>query len=222
VIVASGWTSYDASRIENHSYSASPDILTNLEFEELLAKKARAGKPLGRPSDGKEPASIAFVQCAGSRDEKHLGYCSAVCCSASLKHALSLSEEYPSVRTEIFYIDLRVQGRNEKILTKAEKHERIRLTKGKVGRITPDGDRYRVEAEDILMGSSRKEAFDMVVLATGLVPNQVPGSLRINPEGFYLPEQEPGLAAAGCCKRPMDVSSSVKDATAASIISMPA
>ena len=74
------------------AYAGEPDVVTNMEFENMLAACAEEGKKLARPSDGKVPERIAFVQCAGSRDIKHLPYCSAVCCAASVKHALTLAE----------------------------------------------------------------------------------------------------------------------------------
>ncbi len=112
-----------------------PDVVSNLEFENILGCLCRGREETARPSDGKSPERIAFVQCAGFRDHKHLPYCSAVCCSASVKHALTLAEAYPEMKTEIFYIDLRLRGRNEKLLNKAEEAQSIKLTKGKVGRI---------------------------------------------------------------------------------------
>ena len=89
-----------------------------------------------RASDNKIPKTVAFVQCAGSRDENHLPYCSAVCCSASLKQALYINDLYPETRVKIFYIDLRVTGRNEDFLQKVQKRENIEMIKGKVALIT--------------------------------------------------------------------------------------
>jgi len=152
----------------------------------------------------------------------HLPYCSAVCCSASLKHALTLEESYPEIITEIFYIDMRLSGRNEKLLEKAQGKERISLTKGKVGRILPpEGNGGPVlEVEDISNLKKRRDMFDMVVLAMGLTPAPVSTELEVNEFGFYLPGQPSGIIPTACCKRPMDVSSSVKDATASALKAM--
>ncbi len=220
IILATGWAPYDASLIENYSYSDEADVLTNLEFERVMAACGRENKKLERPSDGKSPKRIAFVQCAGSRDENHLPYCSAVCCSASVKHALSLAESYPDITSEIFYIDLRLSGRNEKLLNKAEASSSVTLTKGKVGRIEHADGGVLIEVEDILKGKKRKDVFDMVVLATGLVcANPLPG-LALNEAGYLKPIQEAGIYPASSCKRPMDVSTSVKDATATALKTM--
>jgi len=220
VIMASGWEPYDASRLEGLGYSEEPDVVTNLEFEDMLAGCVREDRPLARPSDGKTPASVAFVQCAGSRDVNHLPYCSAVCCSASLKHALVLAGKPHEIRSELFYIDLRVQGRNEKVLGRAEASDLIRLTRGKAGRISRSGDGLVVEVEDSLSGRRRQDVFDLVVLAVGLVPNRIQGKAVTDAAGFCGGEQVRGLIPAGTCKRPMDVSSAVRDATAASLKSI--
>lgn len=220
VIVCTGWEPYDASLIENFCYTDEPDVLSNIEFEALLAACTCEGKKLSRPSDGTAPESIAFVQCAGSRDVKHLTYCSAVCCAASVKHALTLADSYPDIKTEIFYIDLRLPGRNEQLLNKAENAASVSLTKGKVGRIQKGSDGIMLEVEDIQAGRKRQEAFSMVVLATGMVPSKILPELRVNEAGFLENHQQKGIFPASSCKRPMDVSTSVKDATAAALKSM--
>jgi quinone-modifying oxidoreductase subunit QmoA len=130
--------------------------------------------------------------------------------------------EYPEIDSEIFYIDMRLSGRNEKLLKQAEEKERITLTKGKVGRILPwDEEKGLVlEVEDIASGSKRQDAYDMVVLAMGLTPTPVAAGLKVNEYGFYLPNQPSGMIPTATCKRPMDVSSSVKDATASALKAM--
>ncbi len=222
VIVATGWVLYDAARLENYCYNEEKDVVTNMEFERMLAACTRENTKLTRPSDGRAPRRIAFIQCAGSRDSNHLPYCSAVCCSASLKHALTLESRYPEMLSEIFYIDMRLAGRNEKLLKQAEEKERIILTKGKVGRILP-GDKENglvVEVEDIANGCKRQDVYDLVVLAMGLTPAPLATEMKVNEYGFYLPEQSSGLIPTATCKRPMDVSSSVKDATASALKAM--
>jgi len=219
VIVASGWDLYDPEKLENYRFSEEPDVVTNLQFEKMLAACTRDNKRLTRPSDGKVPARVAFIQCAGSRDINHLPYCSSVCCSATLKHALTLEEEYPQTESEIFYIDMRLSGRNEKLLRRAEGKERITLTRGKVGRLLSSGEQGGIilEVEDIEKETRRQDRFDLVVLAMGLTPVSVPAGLEVNEYGFYLPEQPSGIIPTATSKRPMDVSSSVKDATASAL-----
>lgn len=218
IIVATGWILYDAARIENYHYADEPDVVTNQEFERMLAACTREHKKLVRPSDGKTPKRIAFIQCAGSRDHNHLPYCSAVCCSVSLKHALTLESEYKEMEAEIFYIDLRLSGRNEKFLKEAEGKDRITLTKGKVGKVSKGGEGTLIlEVEDIMKARKRDDHFDMVVLAMGLTPAPLEADSQVNEYGFYLSDQLTGMIPAACSKRPMDVSSSVKDATASAL-----
>ncbi len=246
VITATGWKHYDPSGIGGLNYSLSPDIVTNVEFERMLSVTGPGEGKLLRPSDGKPPASVAFVQCAGSRDRNHLPYCSAVCCSASLKHALNVVELLPETNVTIFYIDLRVSGRNEDFLGRVEQADRISLVKGKVAVIEVSAESrgrgvvgtrlekreydtaaaagndsdLMVVAEDITSGKKIKKAFDMVVLATGIVPADGVPAMQTNAFGFYPAEQQEGIFPAACAKRPMDVSASVKDATAAALQAM--
>lgn len=218
VLVATGWHAYDASGIKNLGYDAA-NVVTNVELERLLALNGPGGLELVRPSDRKKPSSIAFVQCAGSRDENHLPYCSAVCCSASLKHALTISDRYPDVPVKIFYIDLRVSGRNEDVLNKARERKNITLVKGKVGLVSESGENQDLEvvAEDIHSGKRIKEVFSMVVLATGMVPNKDLFKLERDRHGFAIDQGSREIIATATSKRPMDVSTSVKDATSAAV-----
>lgn len=217
VIVATGWGSYDVSKIKGLANGQSKNIVTNLQFERLLSPSGPWKGKLLRPSDEKPAKEIVFVQCAGSRDQNHLPYCSSVCCSASLKHAITLREVYPDSHATICYIDLRVSGRNEDFLLKAEKNQGIDLVKGKVAWIEEDketGDLI-VEAEDILSGRKRKFRADLVVLAAGIVPEDPGIGITKTREGFAVSGQEPGINVVSCARMPMDVSASVKDATGA-------
>jgi len=222
VVMATGWKNYDASLLAGLGYDTSADVVTNVEFERLLSVTGPGEGKLKRPSDGKEPSSVAFVQCAGSRDRNHLHYCSAVCCSASLKHALNISELLPETKVTIFYIDLRVTGRNEDFLTRVEGTPGITLTKGKVAAVETDVERGQllVTAENIEAGKKETLPFDMVVLATGIVPsNGIPVEGR-GADGFMTGRVHPGVYPVGCAVRPMDVSSTGKDAAAAAVKAM--
>lgn len=219
VIIATGWKAYDAVKIQNLHYGDFENVVTNVELERLMASNGPGKGKLERPSDKRQPEEIAFVQCAGSRDENHLPYCSAVCCSASLKHALSIQEKYPDSKIRIFYIDLRVTGRNEDFLDRVRQNKNIELIKGKVAGIeeTADGKNLMVEAENTLTGKKMKFRADLAVLATGIVPNGFLPQFEMNAGGFLTENLKAGLIPVSCCKKPMDVSSSVKDATAASL-----
>ena len=134
-----------------------------------------AGKVL-RPSDGAEPQSVAFVQCAGSRDENYLPYCSGICCLASMKQANYVRERYPDSDVHIFYIDLRAPGRLEDFYTRIKADEKVQFHRGKVSKVTGQNGKLLVEAEDTFTGHVTQAEVDLVVLATGMVStNQMEG-----------------------------------------------
>ena len=113
VIAATGWAPYDAAKLTELGYGRYANVVTNVMLERLAAVDGPTGGRILRPSDQKAPASTVFVQCAGSRDENHLPYCSAVCCTASFKQTSYLRSQYPDCRVAIFYIDIRTPGRLE-------------------------------------------------------------------------------------------------------------
>ena len=168
---------------------------------------------------------IAFVQCAGSRDENHLPYCSGVCCLASLKQATYLLEQNPEAQVTIFYIDIRALGRYEDFFTRVQADERVTLIKGKAGEITEDPatGMVTVQVEDQATGKILKDQFDLVVLATGMVPNAPTFTVQdaevaTDDSGFILANQAiAGIIGAGCVKQPVDVATCVQDATAAAL-----
>jgi quinone-modifying oxidoreductase subunit QmoA len=222
VIAATGWKPYDATRIDNLGFGRAANVITNVMLERLAAVDGPTTGRILRPSDGKPPASVAFVQCAGSRDENHLPYCSAVCCSASLKHATYVRTSCPDAAVTVFYIDLRTPGRLEDFLTKVSADPRVRLVKGKVASAEEDpetGD-VVVEVEDVFQGRKSRERFGLVVLATGLVPQSedLPEAFPRDEFGFLLnPSNGGALYAAGCARHPEEVSASVQDATGAAL-----
>ncbi len=220
VIWATGWDPFPAEKIENLGFGTYPNVITNLMMERLASANGPTGGKIVRPSDGGGIESIAFVQCAGSRDENYLRHCSGVCCLGSLKHARYVREQYPEAQIYVFYIDIRAPGRLEDFFAATEKDERLGLVKGKVAKITEVADgALEVEAEDTLSTEKIRRKVDLVVLATGMVPAadggvQVDGGLSTDEFGFLTTEQEqPGLLAAGCAKRPADVATCVRDAT---------
>ena len=222
VIAATGWAPYDVSKVDYLGYGKYRNVVTNVILERLAATDGPTGGKIVRPSDGREPRSVAFVQCAGSRDDNYLPYCSAVCCAASLKQATYIRELYPEIPITIFYIDIRVPGRLEEFYSKVDADEKLELNKGKVAKIEEDTatGELIVTAEDMLNGDRMDRRFDLVVLAAGIVP-QTEGL----PSGFAPDEyqflndgsEKPGLYGAGCVRRPGEVSSTLQDATGAAL-----
>lgn len=220
VVVATGWKPYDAARMENLSFGRHPDVVTNAMMERMAAKNGPTSGKLTRPSDGGPLRRVAFVQCAGSRDEHHLGYCSAVCCTASFKQATYVREQYPEAEIHIFYIDIRTMGTLEDFYDKVVRQDpKIKLHKGKVAKIEQAGGGLTVVAEEIVTGERRVVEVDLAVLATGMQPEQVPaGVVQQDGYGFVVPpEGGVGVWGVGCARRPVEVASSVRDATAGAL-----
>ena len=221
VIWATGWQPYDAGQIENLGFGQYPNIITNMMMERLAAPNGPTKGAITRPSDNKAPESVAFVQCAGSRDENYLPYCSYICCMASLKQALYVRERYPDTTIYIFYIDIRAPGqRYEKFYNKIKEDENIFLIKGKVAEVNPESDtgNITVVAENAVTGEKIKQTVELVVLATGMQPtaagDKLPADLNYTEEGFILNDLEKGgMFAAGCANKPADVVSSNQNAT---------
>jgi quinone-modifying oxidoreductase subunit QmoA len=223
VVWAAGWKPYDAEKIPYYGFGKHKNVITNVMMERLASFNGPTKGRIVRPSDGADVKKIAFVQCAGSRDENHLPYCSSVCCLASLKQSTYLLDQDPEAKATIFYIDIRALGKYEDFFVKAQSNERLTLTKGKAGEITEDPQTglVTVQVEDQSTGKILKEQFDLVVLATGMAPStsveKAPGEVAYDDNGFLLADQKPGMIGAGCARRPSDVASSVQDATAAAL-----
>ena len=221
IVWATGWQPYDATKMDNLGFGQYDNIVTNMMMERLAAPNGPTKGQIVRPSDGKAPESIAFVQCAGSRDENHLPYCSYICCMASLKQATYVRERYPEAKIYIFYIDMRAPGyRYERFYEKIKADENIFLIKGKVAEVNQDAgsNNITVVAENAITGEKIKQSVEMVVLATGMQPtaavDKLPAELKFNSDGFVVNDYAAGgMFAAGVANKPMDVVSSNQNAT---------
>ena len=220
IIWATGWKPYDASKIDNLGFEY-PNVITNMMMERLASLNGPTGGKILRPSDNKKISKIGFVQCAGSRDENHLPYCSYICCMASLKQATYVREQYPEAQIYVFYIDIRAPGfRYEKFYKKIKEDENIFLIKGKVAEVQEDPSTKDITmvAENAVTGEKVQETVDMAVLATGMVPNtadtKLPGDVKCDPDGFVVSDLDRGgMFATGCAVKPLDVISSNQHAT---------
>jgi quinone-modifying oxidoreductase subunit QmoA len=220
VVWATGWTPYDPTKLATYNYNDSPDLITNVMMERLAAPAGPTGGKILRPSNGEAPKSVAFVQCAGSRDENHLPFCSTICCLASLKQSMYLREQLPDTEVTIYFIDIRAMDRNEDVYTKVKDNGGVNFVKSKIARITPQADgSLEVEGENTTTLEKFTANHDMVVLATGMQPNtaenKVPGDASYDDYGFLLPQE--GIIAAGTTRRPCEVVSCGQDGTAAAL-----
>jgi len=226
VVWTTGWDPYDATQLEGLGFGKYKNVITNVMMERLASHEGPTGGKITRPSDDKEIETVAFVQCAGSRDENYQKHCSGVCCLGSLKQTRYVRERYPDAEIFVFYIDIRAPGRLEDFYQMCQEDEKLHLLKGKVAKITEDSANGDVvlEAEDTLTGDRIEQKVNLVVLATGLVPVKPSvnfengGGLDRDEDGFLASEQSlSGMVAAGCAKRPVDVAACVRDATGAAL-----
>jgi quinone-modifying oxidoreductase subunit QmoA len=220
---ATGWKPYDAENLGNLAYGSAKNVVTNVEMERLAALDGPKSGQILRPSDGKAPEHVVFVQCAGSRDENHLAHCSAVCCLASLKQTRYVLEQNPRARVTVFYIDVRAPGRLEDVYAALQKEERVTFVKGKVARVTEDPATrdLLVEAEDTLDGKRVTARANLVVLATGMQPEArdagLPESVTFDAHGFLAEPLPEGIFVAGVARRAQEVAACVRDATGAAL-----
>jgi len=223
VVLATGWNPYDVSKLDILGSGKIKNVITNMMMERLASVDGPTQGKIVRPSDGKEIKNIAFVQCAGSRDENHLPYCSYICCLASLKHAMYVREQYPEAKVQIFYIDIRTPGLYEqRFYWKIKDDPNVIFTKGKVAGIAEDAATKDVivDVEDVYGGSKIKAKFDMVVLATGMDASglKVGTAISYTPDGLVDDAAlKKGIYVVGTPKSPADVARSVQDATGAAI-----
>ncbi len=165
IVLATGWLPYDPSKLGHLGYGVSPDVVTSVALEEMLAAGA-----LSRPSDGLPANTIAFIQCAGSRDPDHLPYCSSVCCGVSIKQALQIRQADRDSSVYVLYQELRTPGVAEEFYRAAQKAGVV-FIKGTVKSVGAD---LTVIIDDALLREEVPLAgLDLVVLATGMVPNAV-------------------------------------------------
>ena len=233
VVIAAGSEAFDPAIYDTFGYSASPNIVTSLEFERILSASGPYGGHLVRPSDKTEPEKIAWLQCVGSRDT-HIGargYCSAVCCTYAVKEAI-LAKEHSSngLDAAIFYIDIRTFGKDfERYYNKAKDNLGVRFVKSRITHVEPMGEngKHLIRYVDGA-GLSRAEEFDIVVLSVGLGPQELAVSLAqklnidLNPYQFARTEEfdpvqssRPGIYVCGAFHEPKDIPTSVIDASAA-------
>ena len=224
VIVATGFDVFDAREKGSLGYGRYHNVLTGLDLEQIFTREGY----LRLPTNGKEPKSIAFVQCVGSRDRSH-GYCSQVCCKYAMKLAGLIKYQSPDTQVTIFYIDLQTTGKGFAQFYEEYK-ESIRFVRGVPVEIvqTVSGE-LEVKFEDISQGKVCRDTFDLVVLSVGISPGRNTWDLakvlgiNLADDGFFdtkgpLSSSETnvdGIFVAGTCQGPRDIPDSIAHGTAA-------
>ena len=235
IVAATGFNPIPMDKFDEYAYSQSKDVVTSLEYERLMnAAGPTAGKLL-RPSDGKHPHTIVFVQCVGSRcsacAEKGKEYCSKICCMYTAKHAMLTRDKYPDTDVYVFYIDVRTPGKNfDEFYRRAVEDYGVHYIKGMVGKVSPEGDKLMVRASDLLANKQINIAADLVVLAAAIEPDKSARPLAtmltasMDTNDFFTeahpklrPVESPtaGVFLSGACQGPKDIPETVAQAGAA-------
>ncbi len=233
IVLAAGWKPYDPSKLEHLAYGKFPDVITSVQMEEM----AKNGK-ITCPSDGSEPSVVAFVQCAGSRDENHLPYCSAVCCRVSLKQAEYVKEQNEENKVIVFYKDMRTPEQHEEFYRKVQKDGVVFVKTDTANIAIAEGSEHKlsIEATDELLNEPVMMEADLIVLATGMQPAVLDDPI-LNLEyrqGPALPDlkygfpdshfvcfpyetRRTGIYTAGCVRQPMTATRSASDGAGAAL-----
>jgi heterodisulfide reductase subunit A len=221
VVVATGFSIMEGAERPEYGYGRLPDVVTTMELERMLSKAPHEGAAaLKRPSDGRTPRRVAWIQCVGSRDDGH-PWCSSVCCMISLKQARMCREILPEAHLEIFYMDLRACGRSYEQYLNETRASGVAMTRGRPTEVIPKGGELLVQVEDD-KASWREEPFDLVVLSVGMEPSPDSRSLyrllglETDDHGFVQRGQaslaqtnKEGVYVAGSPLEPMDIAESV-------------
>ncbi|MEK7314047.1 MAG: CoB--CoM heterodisulfide reductase iron-sulfur subunit A family protein, partial [Deltaproteobacteria bacterium] len=171
IIVATGFELMPNERFGEYGYGKIKDVINGLQFERLASSSGPTGGEIRRPSDGKIPETIVFLQCVGSRDEaKGVSYCSKICCMYTAKHTMLYKHKVHGGQAYVFYMDIRSGGkRYEEFVRRAIEHEGAMYLRGRVSRVYEKGGKIMVQGADTLSGTQVEIEADMVVLATALV-----------------------------------------------------
>lgn len=224
VVWATGWRPYDAAKIQPYGYDRFDNVITSVEFERLADPHGPTGGKILRPSDGKEAKNVAFIQCAGSRDENHLRHCSRICCMASLKQTQYVHEAFgDDASSTVYYIDIRAIDRFEDFYQKVQADPTVRFVKSKVARIALNEQNGNPVLHGVDTEGYHRYAteHDLVVLAVGMEPEvkgvQLPDDILLDSSSFIEGSKDGGMFGAGSAASPLDVNRAVQSATAASL-----
>ena len=233
IVVATGYNQIKPTEFEEYGYNNYPDVVTSLEFERLMNAAGPTKGHLLRPSDGKPPKKIVFVQCVGSRGQscRDKSYCSKICCMYTAKHAMLVKDHYPDVDVTVFYIDVRTPGKNfDEFYRRAVEEFGVHYIKGMVGKVSEEDGVLKVQASDLLENSQIHMDADMVVLAAAIEPDKSARPLAtmltasMDTNDFFTeahaklrPVESPtaGVFLSGTCQGPKDIPETVSQASAA-------
>lgn len=223
IVLATGFDMFDPSAITHYGYKRFKNVVTSMELERFLCASGPTGGHLMRPSDGKIPRSVAFIQCVGSRDRREWidhSYCSSICCKYAVKDAVLIKEHESSSLVTIFYIDMRAFGKGfQEFVNRAKSEFGIEFVRSNPGEISedPKTGNLNVSFEDPITRTVQNIPFDLVVLSSALIPSEGVRELaktvgvELDHYGFFKLEDSvrrpldtsvPGVFACGYCVGP--------------------
>lgn len=237
IVVATGYNPIRLDQYDEFAYAQSKDVVTSLEFERLTNAAGPTNGTLLRPSDGRHPKTIVFVQCVGSRESPPCSkggkeYCSKICCMYTAKHAMLTREKYPDTDVYVFYIDVRTPGKNfDEFYRRAAEQYGVHYIKGMVGKVSPMPDgTLEVQGSDLIENRQLRISADLVVLAAAIEPDKSARPLAtmltasMDTNDFFTeahpklrPVESPtaGVFLSGACQGPKDIPETVAQAGAA-------
>ncbi|MDR3575199.1 MAG: CoB--CoM heterodisulfide reductase iron-sulfur subunit A family protein [Anaerolineaceae bacterium] len=232
VVVAAGYDLFPMSKLPEYGGGRIPDVIDGLAFERLLAASGPTSGKVMRPSDGKVPKEVVFVQCSGSRDpERGVPYCSKICCMYTAKQAILYKHRVHDGQAYIFYIDTRTGGKGyEEFLNRAQEEDSVVYLRGKVSKLFREDGKIIVKGVDTLSGRTVEVEADLVVLATAVIPKVESKALAdaigldLDGEGYFISNNDeldpmassiPGVFLAGAALGPKDIPETVAQASGA-------
>ncbi len=231
VIMAPGYELFDTSKVSEYGHGIAPNVVVNLEMERILSASGPFSGVVTRPSDGRHPKKIAWIQCVASRDRrKGMPHCSSVCCMASIKQAVIAKEHDATIEPTIFFMDIRAYGKDfDKYYEKAKTDGGVRFIRSMVSRVVDDPVSHDLDIAYLdSEGKLKTETFDMIVLAVGIKPSDEAietarllnvdlDSERFCVTGSFEPVKtsSPGIFVAGAFQAPKDIPQTVMEASAA-------
>ena len=230
IVLSPGYELFDAELRGEYGYGRLANVVTSMEFERYLSSSGPTGGHVVRPSDGREPQRVAFIQCVGSRDATGCGaaYCSGVCCMYATKEAVLGMDHAKGLKPTIFYIDIRAHGKGYEAYYNRARELGVRYVRCLVSSIKEDPATRDVVVRYAIDGRVHEERFDMAVLSVGLRPPAGLAALAgvagvtLGADGFVatgsgspVDTSRAGIMACGAARGPMDIPDSVTDASAA-------
>jgi heterodisulfide reductase subunit A len=232
IVVATGYDLYAWEKAYGeYGYGRYPDVISSLQFERMANSSGPTEGKIIRPSDGKEPRSVVFIKCVGSRDDaKGKSYCSKVCCMYTAKHAHQVLEKIEGASVYVFYIDVRTPGKGYEEFYRRSQEDGALYIRGRVSEIYPQKSHLVVRGEDTLLGRQVEVKADLVVLATAMLPSDTWDTaarmigIGTNKDGFFeeahpklrpLETHTAGIYLAGCCQGVKDIPETVSQASGA-------